>query len=187
MKKKIFKKTLVVFFVLSLMLTFLASGCSVASKKEKAAPAAPATKQETTIEQKAAQTEAKMSSGRNTAIVQAAKKVGPAVVGITNKALVTDFFNRTKLMERGTGSGVIYDKSGLIATNNHVVEGAKEIVVSMPDGKTYKGQVLGADATTDLAVVKINPEGELPVAEFGNSDDIMVGEPAIAIGNPLGL
>ncbi len=188
MKKKIFTKTLTVFSILSLMLTFLASGCSVASKKDKAAPAAPAvTQQQETREQKAAQTEAKMSGGRNTAIVQAAKKVGPAVVGITNKALVTDFFNRTKLMERGTGSGVIYDKSGLIATNNHVVEGAKEIVVSLPDGKTYKGKVLGADATTDLAVVKINAEEPLVVADFGNSDDLMVGEPAIAIGNPLGL
>ena len=187
MKKKILTKTLVVFSILSILLTFLASGCSVASKKEKApTPTAPPTKQETR-EERAAQTEAKMSSGRNTAIVQAAKKVGPAVVGITNKALVTDFFNRTKLMERGTGSGVIYDKSGLIATNNHVVAGAQEIVVSMPDGKTYTGKVLGTDATTDLAVVKINADEPLPVAEFGNSDDIMVGEPAIAIGNPLGL
>jgi serine protease Do len=186
MSKKFITKTLVVFSILSVMLTFLASGCSVASKKDKATAAAPTTKQETR-EEKVAQTEAKMSSGRNTAIVQAAKKVGPAVVGITNKALVTDFFNRTQLLERGTGSGVIYDKSGLIATNNHVVAGAQEIVVSLPDGKTYKGKVLGTDATTDLAVVKINADEPLAVAEFGNSDDIMVGEPAIAIGNPLGL
>lgn len=185
MKNRLFTKTLATFSVVVVTMTMLASGCSVAGKKEKAAPAAPA--KQVTQQEKVAQTEAKMSGGRNTAIVQAAKKVGPAVVGITNKALVTDFFNRTQLMERGTGSGVIYDKSGLIATNNHVVAGAREIVVSLPDGKTYKGKVLGADATTDLAVVKIDAKEALPVAEFGNSDDIMVGEPAIAIGNPLGL
>lgn len=185
MKTKIFTKTLVTFSAIAVMMTMLASGCSVAQKKEKAP--APAPVKEVTQQEKAAQTEAKMSGGRNTPIVQAAKKVGPAVVGITNKALVRDFFNRSQLMERGTGSGVIYDKSGLIATNNHVVAGAQEIVVSLPDGKTYDGKVLGTDATTDLAVVKINADVPLTVAEFGNSDDIMVGEPAIAIGNPLGL
>ena len=73
---------------------------------------------------------------RNTPIVAAAKKVGPAVVGITNKAYVRDIFNRVQLTERGTGSGVIYDKSGLIATNNHVVEGASEIIVSLTDGRS---------------------------------------------------
>lgn len=61
-----------------------------------------------------------------------------------------------QLTERGTGSGVIYDKSGLIATNNHVVEGASEIIVSLTDGRSVKGKVLGADAATDLAVVKID-------------------------------
>lgn len=97
-----------------------------------------------------------------------------------------DFFNRTQLMERGTGSGVIYDKAGYIATNNHVVEGASEIIVSLPDGRTVKGKVLGADAVTDLAVVKIDADN-LTVATFGDSDTLQVGEPAIAIGNPLGL
>ena len=91
-----------------------------------------------------------------------------------------------QLTERGTGSGVIYDKSGLIATNNHVVEGASEIIVSLTDGRSVKGKVLGADAATDLAVVKID-ENNLPVADFGDSSTLQVGEPAIAIGNPLGL
>lgn len=90
-------------------------------------------------------------------------------------------------MEQGSGSGVIYSKDGLIATNNHVVAGAQEIVVSLPDGKTYTGKVLGTDPNTDLAVVKIEADGDLPVAEFGDSDSLMVGEPAIAIGNPLGM
>lgn len=130
--------------------------------------------------------EQKISEARNTPIVSAAKKVGPAVVGITNKAYVRDIFNRVQLTERGTGSGVIYSKDGYIATNNHVVEGASEIIVSLPDGRTVKGKVLGADAVTDLAVVKIDADN-LPVAQFGDSDTLQVGEPAIAIGNPLGL
>ena len=127
------------------------------------------------------------SSARNTPIVAAAKRVGPAVVGITNKAYVRDFFDRVHLMERGTGSGVIYDASkGLIATNNHVVEGASEIMVSLPDGRNVKGKILGADAATDLAVVQIE-ERDITEAAFGDSDSLQVGEPAIAIGNPLGL
>ncbi len=129
---------------------------------------------------------AKNYSARYTPIVAAAQKVGPAVVGITNKAYVRDFFNRVQLTERGTGSGVIYDKEGYIATNNHVVEGASEIIVSLTDGRTLKGKVLGADTVTDLAVVKIDAR-DLPVAEFGDSDTLQVGEPAIAIGNPLGM
>lgn len=135
----------------------------------------------------AAKQEVRLSDARNTPVVVAAQKVGPAVVGITNKAYVRDFFNRVQLTERGTGSGVIYDKSGLIATNNHVVEGAQEIIVSLTDGRSVKGKVLGADAATDLAVVKIDVDGDLPVAEFGDSSTLQVGEPAIAIGNPLGL
>ena len=109
------------------------------------------------------------------------------MVGITNKAYVRDFFDRVHLMERGTGSGVIYDASkGLIATNNHVVEGASEIIVSLTDGRNVKGKVLGADAATDLAVVQIE-EHDIVEAYFGDSDTLQVGEPAIAIGNPLGL
>ena len=133
-----------------------------------------------------AKQEQQLSSARNTPIVRAAKKVGPAVVGITNKGYVRDFFNRVYFTDKGTGSGVIYDKAGYIATNNHVVEGASEIIVSLADGRSVKGKVLGADPATDLAVVKIDAK-DLTVAEFGDSDTLQVGEPAIAIGNPLGL
>ena len=127
-----------------------------------------------------------VSEARNTAIVRAAQAVGPAVVGITNKAYARDFFNRKVVVERGTGSGVIFDKRGYIATNYHVVEEAKEIVVSLADGRTVDGRVLGVDPITDLAVVKIEADN-LPVAALGDSDSLLVGEPAIAIGNPLGL
>ena len=180
---------------LLLALSMLLSGCG-GDKDGKAAapdankkPAVQATEQAAQkqgLEKKAEEIEKKMSGWRNTPIVQAAKKVGPTVVGITNKAYVRDFFNRVQLAERGYGSGVIYDKSGLIVTNNHVVDGASEIIVSLADGRSAQGKVLGADAATDLAVVKIELDN-LPVAEFGDSSTVQVGEPAIAIGNPLGM
>lgn len=184
MKYNIKRKTAGILLALSLSTSILAAGCGAASKS---AASKTETKPAVSQADQAKQNEAKLSSARNTPIVQAAKKVGPAVVGITNKALVRDYFNRTQLVEQGSGSGVIYSKDGLIATNNHVVEGAQEIVVSLPDGKTYTGKVLGTDPTTDLAVVKIEANEDLPVAEFGDSDSLMVGEPAIAIGNPLGM
>ncbi len=129
---------------------------------------------------------AALSPARNTPIVRAAQIVGPSVVGITNKAYVSDMFNRRMLVERGSGSGVIYDAAGHIVTNYHVVAEAQELVVSLSDGRTVPGKVQGVDPATDLAVVKIDPAGTQP-AKFGDSDSLLVGEPAIAVGNPLGL
>lgn len=125
------------------------------------------------------------SDARNTPVVRAAKAVGPAVVGITNKAVARDWFNNPVQVE-GAGSGVIFRKDGYIVTNNHVISGAKEIIVSLADGRSLPGKLVGADELTDLAVVKVDAD-DLPTAELGDSDDIMVGEPAIAIGNPMGL
>lgn len=178
MQKTLLKKSMNLFLCGILSTAVLLGGCGIgntANTQKEEQPAA------------VVQQEVKLSGARNTPVVVAAQKVGPAVVGITNKAYVRDFFNRVQLTERGTGSGVIYDKSGLIATNNHVVEGAQEIIVSLTDGRSVKGKVLGADAATDLAVVKIDVDEDLPVAEFGDSSTLQVGEPAIAIGNPLGL
>lgn len=127
-----------------------------------------------------------ISDARNTPVVRAAKAVSPAVVGITNKAQARDWFNNKVLVEQGVGSGVIIDAAGYIVTNNHVVQGAQEIAVSLADGRTLDGKVLGSDPVTDLAVVKVEAS-DLPVAELGDSDQLMVGEPAIAIGNPLGM
>ncbi len=127
-----------------------------------------------------------LSPARDTFVVEAVRKIGPAVVGITNKAYVRDNFAQRVLVDKGMGSGVIFDANGYIATNYHVVEGAQQIVVSLADGRTFSGKVLGADPATDLAVVKIDVSG-LPTAEFGDSDTLAAGEPAIAIGNPLGL
>ncbi|VBB08361.1 peptidase s1c [Lucifera butyrica] len=133
-----------------------------------------------------AQAQAELSANRDTAVVRAAEKVGPAVVGITNKAYAMDPFQGKTLVEQGVGSGVIFDSNGYIVTNNHVVAGAEQITVSLADGRVMQGKVLGADPVTDLAVVKVDATG-LPTAQFGDSSTLRVGEPAIAIGNPLGL
>ena len=128
---------------------------------------------------------AKISDARNTPAVRVARTVGPAVVGITNKAIARDFFDRTFETE-GVGSGVIFKSDGYIITNNPVIAGAKELIVSLSDGNSINGTLIGADEMTDIAVVKVDAK-DLPVAELGNSDDVVVGEPAIAIGNPMGL
>lgn len=126
------------------------------------------------------------SAARNTYVVQAVKNVGPAVVGITNKAYMRDFYNQKILVEKGVGSGVIFSSDGYIVTNYHVVEGAHNLTVSFMDGRTLDGKLVGSDPATDLAVVKVDATN-LPAAPFGDSDSLLVGEPAIAIGNPLGL
>lgn len=124
---------------------------------------------------------------RNNAVVQAVREVGPAVVGITTRVYDRDIFNRRVEVGQSVGSGVIFDKKGYIVTNNHVVGESKEVNVCLSSGETVTGSVVGTDASTDLAVVKIEGNDALPVAEFGDSDKLQVGETAIAIGNPLGL
>ena len=88
--------------------------------------------------------------------------------------------------ERGTGSGFILAADGQILTNAHVVEGAEVVEVTLRDGRKFEGQVVGRDALTDVAVVKIEAAG-LPTATLGSSDNLVAGQWAIAIGNPLGL
>lgn len=137
-----------------------------------------------------------------TAVVE---KVGPAVVRIDSSKTVTsqlpDAFNdpffrqffgsqlprqSQKQIERGTGSGFIISADGRILTNAHVVDGADTVTVTLKDGRTFKGKVLGEDPVTDVAVVKIQAN-QLPTVALGNSEQLKPGEWAIAIGNPLGL
>ncbi|MBP8598735.1 MAG: trypsin-like peptidase domain-containing protein [Selenomonas sp.] len=158
------------------------SGCSLGTAADNSSA------QTTSAARQAAANDANISDARNTPAVRAAKAVGPTVVGITNKAVARDWFNNPVETE-GVGSGVIFKNDGgdsYIVTNNHVISGAKELVVSLPDGRSLKGKLVGADEMTDLAVVKVG-DGKLPTAKFGDSDKIVVGEPAIAIGNPMGL
>ena len=179
------KKAAVVASVLALSaLTF--SGCDASKEGSGAASSAGTASVAQTESAPAAKVDtSNLSAARNTPAVRAAKAVGPSVVGITNKAVVRDWFNNPVETE-GAGSGVVFRADGYIVTNNHVVSGAKEIIVSLADGRSLKGKLIGADEVTDLAVVK-GEASDLPVAPFGDSDGIVVGEPAIAIGNPLGL
>jgi Do/DeqQ family serine protease len=94
---------------------------------------------------------------------------------------------RPEFRQPSLGSGVIIDKRGLVLTNFHVIKGADEITVRLNDKREYRGKVLGTDPKTDLAVLRFDPDHELPVAALGDSDALRVGEWAIAIGNPFGL
>ena len=91
-----------------------------------------------------------------------------------------------KRVQQGTGSGFIVSSDGLILTNAHVIDGADKVTVTLKDGRTLEGKVMGEDRITDIAVVKIESES-LPTLTFADSDALQIGEWAIAIGNPLGL
>ena len=95
-----------------------------------------------------------------------------------------DFF-RGNGQKNGSGSGVIFSKDGYIVTNNHVVGFADNILVTLQDGREVKATKIGTDPSTDLAVLKIDVEGNLPTLEFANSDDVKVGEWVLAVGNPF--
>ena len=144
------------------------------------------------------------SSNRRNFIAQAVQKVGPAVVRIDSARQVAEqqipeefeqpFFRRffsdepmpPERFERGTGSGFILAADGRLVTNAHVVEGAESVKVTLKDGQIFEGQVLGTDPMTDVAVIKIEADN-LPTVALGETEDLIPGEWAIAIGNPLGL
>ncbi len=121
-------------------------------------------------------------------VVQVAKNVSPAVVGISVLKVENRALFDTDVSEKwGVGTGVIVSPNGYIVTNHHVAGGKSErIVVSLSDGRNVDGVTLWSEPVMDLAIVKINEDG-LIAAAIGNSDNIQVGETAVAIGNPLGL
>ncbi len=139
-------------------------------------------------------------------VIQVVEKVGPAVVRINasrtvtrqvpdalnNNPLFREFFGSqfpnqpSERVERGTGSGFIINSDGHILTNAHVVDGADRVNVTLKDGRSFEGKVMGTDPVTDVAVIKIE-SNNLPAVSLGNSEQLRPGEWAIAIGNPLGL
>ena len=130
------------------------------------------------------QSVAPIVSSTQSPVIQIAEKVGPTVVGISNRINVSTFLARERV-ERGSGSGVIFAADGYIVTNYHVVKDADQLLVTLPTGKQVPAKIIGLDQRTDLAVIKVEETG-LKTATFGDSDKVRVGELAVAIGNPLG-
>ncbi|MGQ9492879.1 MAG: S1C family serine protease [Anaerolineae bacterium] len=120
-------------------------------------------------------------------VIDVYARVSPAVVYITSRVIVRDFFWGA-IPQEGTGSGFVIDKEGHIVTNNHVVENAENIVVTLSDETSVEAKLVGTDPANDLAVLKIDvPADKLHPVELGTSADLRIGQRAIAIGNPFGL
>src|SRR5438876_6446919 len=155
------------------------------------ASSTPASAQSTRLEA----TTNEVDASRRTAVTQAVARVAPSVVTVQTQAVeqvpadVFEQFFGGRSGQRavaGLGSGFIVRPDGAIVTNAHVVAGATRISVAMKDGTTYPARLVGIDETNDLAVLKIDARN-LPVAALGSSSDLMIGEWAIAIGNPYGF
>ena len=160
-----------------------------------------------------AQSSAAAVLSRQSFVADAVRRTGPAVVTIDTERtvvvpgrqalpfpfmdpLLRQFFGLpqgggaippSQRTERGQGSGFIYDSSGLLLTNAHVVEGSNRVMVGLSDGRRVEGTVVGADRVTDLAVVQLPGGSAWPVASLGNSEALQVGDWVIAVGNPFGL
>jgi serine protease Do len=137
----------------------------------------------------ATQTSTKAANGTIADIVESASR---AIVGIVNIQEQNQFFSRnsSQNVESGSGSGVIFKKtndSAYIITNNHVIEGAKKIEISLYNGEKTTAELVGADALTDLAVLRVDPKYATTLMELGDSSILRPGEQVLAIGNPLGL
>jgi serine protease Do len=138
--------------------------------------------------------------------VEIAKRVEPAVVNIDTKTaapeiadkddddkdeqsnpLLEMFKRQVRRPSRGVGSGLIVDPKGYILTNQHVIDGATRIIVRLQSGEEFRGQVVGVDEETDLAVLKVETQRDLPTVKLGDSNHVQVGDWVLAIGSPFGL
>ena len=117
------------------------------------------------------------------AVIRVVDTVGPCVVSIKVEGMSRSGYNG---QQNGAGSGVLFTPDGFILTNHHVIAGAKRILVDTLDGKEYEAVVIGSDKATDIGVIRITGT-KFPLASLGTSDDLKVGQLAIAIGNPLGM
>ena len=118
-----------------------------------------------------------------TSTQEVAEKAANSVVEITTESVVSGQYMQ-QYVSTGAGSGVIISKDGYIITNNHVIDGASNITVTLKNGKSYTAKLIGKDNQVDVALLKIEETGLSPVT-FGDSDNLKVGETAVAIGNPL--
>ncbi len=147
----------------------------------------------TLVQKQATRRSRQVETSRSNAIVEAATEVAPAVVSVnvlrTEQVQTRSFFDpfsmpRTR-RSRGLGSGFIINSEGVILTNDHVIQGAERIMVTLPDGRDFEAELVGTDQLTDVAVLRISGD-QLPVARLGTSGGLMIGEWALAIGNPFG-
>lgn len=128
-----------------------------------------------------------LNSGNSSFVTDVAQKVGPAVVGIKNKGTAYNWWtDEEQEITIGEGSGVIISKDGYVVTNNHVVSGAKSVTVILSGEKEVPATIVGTDALSDIALLKIDPKYVKAVAPLGDSSKVKVGEFVVAIGNPLG-
>ncbi|HDZ12129.1 MAG TPA: PDZ domain-containing protein [Bacteroidetes bacterium] len=190
-----------------ILVSLTAAGCSARDKTDSL-KAASSSVDSSRIFQKTAAGQANEPKGtaairdvRQNAITRAVQKVAPAVVGVNvtqireyvanpfaNDPFFRFFFPGTRYRQKvkSLGSGFIISPDGYIVTNEHVIHNATQIMVTMVAGKNFPAKLIGSDYTTDIALLKIG-EKDLPYCQLGNSDDIIVGEWAIALGNPFGL
>jgi S1-C subfamily serine protease len=127
--------------------------------------------------------EARTHDASSSAVPRIVARALPAVVSVTTRQIERDQFNQL-VPTRGLGSGFIVDRMGYVLTNNHVVEGAREIRVTLADGRMFRGALVGADRATDLALLKIDGKA-LAAARLGDSSRLAPGETVVAIGSPL--
>ncbi|AJA47702.1 serine protease Do-like HtrB [Clostridium pasteurianum DSM 525 = ATCC 6013] len=128
-----------------------------------------------------------VSTTNGLTIAEIAKKVSPAVVGVSTTSTTTNNFLGQSQESEGMGSGIIFNNDGYILTNYHVISGAQKISVILSNKKEVSAKVVNYDASMDIAVIKINEKVTLPgIAELGNSSNLQVGDQVVAIGNPLG-
>jgi len=125
-------------------------------------------------------------SKRELTVPEIAEKVKPTVVGIVVTVAQQSYFGEVREGE-AVGTGIIMTSDGYILTNAHVVEGARKLMIHFADGKIEEARLIGMDSTSDIAVIKVDTNYDLPAAEFGDSDSIIVGEVAVAIGTPYSI
>jgi serine protease Do len=168
-------------FLGMVVLCFLATGCQIAGLGASPTVTATPSPIETSWTPPTGQGVAPVLPS----IADVVSLVRPAVVAINTEVVTYDFFNRP-LTEAHAGSGWIIDPDGIIVTNNHVIEGAQTVTVTLADGQVYEATSINADALTDLALVKIDAH-DLKAITIGDSSKLRVGDWVVAIGNPLGL
>jgi serine protease Do len=123
-------------------------------------------------------------SGLEDQVTQAVEKLSESIVSVSSMRLERRYFGIVPL--EGQGSGIILDRKGLVVTNNHVIDGANQVHISLKDGRTFTGEVVGSDEATDVAVIRVDAS-DLPAADLGDSEMLRVGQFVLAIGNALGL